>query len=211
MNSQQPHNRLRILGVDPGSRLTGYGIVDNLGSQLSLVTHGTIKLASTSGPATIALEDRLHQLHIQLTSLIHEYQPQVMVVERVFFAKNALSSLKLGQTRGAILLTAVLANLKVAELSPTEVKLAITGHGRADKHQLAKMLEIIIGKGKQNFETADASDALGLAICYARNLKLSILQDSSGASAYFETRKKKPKAMSLADSIAHQIGATRKP
>ena len=158
---------MRILGVDPGSRLTGYGCVDWVGRYLRPVTHGTLRLSNTSGKATVPLEDRLLLIFEGLSKVIKDYKPQIMVVERVFFAKNAVSALKLGQARGVVVLTGKVHSLEIVEYSPTQVKQAITGHGQADKEQVAKMVQILVGK--QEFKTADASDALALAICHAHS------------------------------------------
>ncbi len=161
---------MRILGVDPGSRLTGYGCVDvKMRNQIQHICHGTLHLASTNGKATVLLEDRLFLLFEGLSSLIREYQPQIMVVEKVFFAKNAVSALKLGQARGAVLLTGKIHSLTLAEYSATEVKHSITGYGRADKEQVAKMVKILIGQ--HEFSTSDASDGLALAICHAFRMR----------------------------------------
>src|SRR4051812_35349678 len=99
---------VRILGVDPGSRLTGYGVVDLIGNQIRLVTHGTLRLSNTGGKAVIPLERRLLLIHEGLSKVICEHRPQVMAIERVFFAKNAVSALKLGQARGAAILSAAI-------------------------------------------------------------------------------------------------------
>jgi crossover junction endodeoxyribonuclease RuvC len=98
-------------------------------------------------------------------------KPQALAVEKVFFAKNAVSALKLGQARGVVLLTGAIHDLEIHEYSVTEIKSAITGHGRADKEQVAKMLQMILGV--QEFETADASDALALAMGHALKLNPS--------------------------------------
>jgi crossover junction endodeoxyribonuclease RuvC len=156
---------MRILGVDPGSRLTGYGCVDVVGQQLKLVTHGTLRLSNTGGKAVIPLEQRLLSIYEGLSEVIREFKPDIMSVEKVFFAKNAVSALKLGQARGATILTGMIHGLSIAEYSPSEVKLAVVGHGQADKEQVARMVQIILGK--QEFTTADASDGLALAICHA--------------------------------------------
>ncbi len=153
---------MRILGVDPGSRLTGYGCIDLIGNQLHLMTHGTLKLANTSGRAVIPLEDRLLLLYQGLSRVILEFKPQILVVEKVFFAKNVVSALKLGQARGAVILAGAIHSLIIKEYSPTEIKAALTGYGRAEKDQLARVIQLLVGK--QNFTTPDASDALALAI-----------------------------------------------
>ncbi len=110
--------------------------------------------------------------------MIQRLKPQAIVVEKVFFAKNVESALKLGQARGAVLLTGKIHGLDFFEYSPTEVKAAVVGSGRADKEQVARMLKLIIGKGALargvDFETSDASDAVALALCHAQKASLNI-------------------------------------
>lgn len=156
---------IRILGVDPGSRLTGYGCIQVDGKHLRAVEHGTLRLAKTSGRQEIPLEKRLLDLFLGLNEVIDRLRPRVLAVERVFFAKNAVSSLKLGQARGVVLVCGALKGLELVEYSPTEVKRAVTGGGAAQKEQVARVLEMILGR--QDFKTADSSDALALAVCHA--------------------------------------------
>ncbi len=111
------------------------------------------------------MEDRLFQLYEGLSAIIREFCPQVIAVEKVFVAKNALSALKLGQARGAIILTGKIHFLEIAEYSATEVKKIVAGYGQADKDQVAKMVQIYLGR--KDFATSDASDGLALAICHA--------------------------------------------
>jgi crossover junction endodeoxyribonuclease RuvC len=160
---------MRILGVDPGSRLTGYGCIDLVGNRITVVAHGTLRLSNTSGRAVIPLEQRLLLIHEGLSEVILKHRPSVMVVEKVFFAKNAVSALKLGQARGAVILSGMIHNLSIAEYSPTEVKQALVGHGQAEKQQVARMVELLVGQ--QSFSTVDASDGLALAICHAHAAK----------------------------------------
>lgn len=191
---------MRILGVDPGSRLTGYGCVDGMGNRIRPVTHGTLRLANVSGRSVVPFEDRLLGIYTGLTALIREFKPQIMVVEKVFFAKNAVSSLKLGQARGAVILTGKIHSLQIVEYSSTEVKQVVTGYGRADKIQVARMVQIMTGQ--QKFETNDASDGMALAICHAlfsrghSQLSSSLLQS--------ETTQRK-KRLSLAESVGLKL------
>src|SRR3954466_12163260 len=156
---------MRILGVDPGSRLTGYGCVDLVGNQLRHVAHGTLRLSNTGGKAVIPLEERLLSIYEGLTRVILGHRPKGLSIEKVFFAKNAVSALKLGQARGAAILTARIHGLEIAEYSPSEVKQTVVGHGQADKAQVARMVQLLTGQG--DFATSDASDGLALAICHA--------------------------------------------
>lgn len=187
---------VRILGVDPGSRLMGYGCVDLAGRQLVHVAHGTLKLSGTSGRQEITLEKRLLLIYEGLSQVIREFKPHVMVVERVFFAKNAVSALKLGQARGVALVTGAIFGLEVVDYSPAEVKAAVAGHGQADKDQVARMVQILIGK--REFRTSDASDALAIAICHAQSLAMS--NPRLGAQAVASARSSKRRKYSLAES-----------
>jgi crossover junction endodeoxyribonuclease RuvC len=159
---------MKILGIDPGSRLLGFGCLEKQGNQIKVLEHGTIHLFHKEYkniPVDETTPSRLKEIHLKLTEVIQKHRPQVMAVEKVFFAKNAVSALKLGQARGVVLLTGALHDLEIYEYSVTEVKSMITGHGRADKEQVSKMLSIMLGN--QQFETADASDALALALAHA--------------------------------------------
>lgn len=193
---------MRILGVDPGSRLTGYGCIDCEGGSISLVAHGTLKLANTHGRATIPLENRLLGIYEGLSKVIQEYQPQILSVEKVFFAKNAVSALKLGQARGAVLLTGMIHSLRVVEYSATEVKHVLVGHGRAEKEQVARMLQLMMGS--LQFTTTDASDGLALAVCHALSLKnQGLVTHHANAKILVSKRKKQ----SLSESVVHVVSA----
>lgn len=191
---------VRILGVDPGSRLTGYGCVDLIGKQLRLVTHGTLKLSNTSGRAEIPLEHRLLLIHEGLSKVIEEFKPHVMSIERVFFAKNAVSALKLGQARGAAILSGAIHSLDIVEYSPSEVKAAVVGHGQASKDQVARMIELLVGR--QEFTTPDASDGLALAICHAHMVaSLGSRPDAFAKSFSSVAGRGKKRRMSLAEAV----------
>ncbi|MEO5969710.1 MAG: crossover junction endodeoxyribonuclease RuvC [Bdellovibrionia bacterium] len=195
---------MRILGVDPGSRLTGYGCIEGVGNRFLHIGHGTLRLSSASGKSVASLEDRLLLLYQGLSEVIVRWKPQVVVVEQVFFAKNALSALKLGQVRGAVLLTARIHSLMVAEYSPTEVKSAVVGHGHADKEQVAKMLSLMFGA--QTFETADASDGLALAVCHAQKIRNCVVNGTANEAtlqSFANARNKKK--LTLAESLG--VGA----
>ena len=164
-----------ILGVDPGSRLLGYGVIEKTGNHVRVIEHGTIRLFHKEYkdiPVDETTPSRLKEIYIKLSEVITRLKPTSVAVEKVFFAKNAVSALKLGQARGVVLLTGAIHDLEIYEYSVTEIKSMITGHGRADKEQVAKMLQMILGV--QNFETPDASDALALALGHALALKASV-------------------------------------
>jgi crossover junction endodeoxyribonuclease RuvC len=158
---------MKILGVDPGSRLLGYGCIEKTGNQVRVIEHGTIRLFHKEYkdiPVDETTPSRLREIYEKLSEVIQQHRPDVLVVEKVFFAKNAVSALKLGQARGVVLLTGAVHDLEIYEYSVTEVKSWITGHGRADKEQVSKMLQLLLGA--QEFATADASDALALAVAH---------------------------------------------
>lgn len=188
---------IRILGIDPGC-ITGYGIIEtnfdcrlvNKRSELKGVlnsnsmTHDCIYVAS--GKIDLSLKKPLHlrlkNLYIALVDIINEYNPHEVVVEKVFFAKNAKSALSLGQIRGVVLLAASSESLNVYEYSALEVKKAITGYGRAEKRQVQEMVKRILFPNFKPHTSSfvlneDASDALALAICHINTIKLKNVID----------------------------------
>jgi crossover junction endodeoxyribonuclease RuvC len=148
-----------ILGVDPGSRITGYGIVENVNGRLIHVAHGAIK--TEGGP----FPSRLLKIQEGLLGLFEEHSPHVMAVEEAFSARNVQSALKLGQVRGVVLLTAALQKVEIFEYSPMEIKKALTGYGRAEKEQIRYMVCELLKLDR--VLSLDASDALAVAICHA--------------------------------------------
>lgn len=152
--------RRRILGIDPGSRSTGYGILDLSGSNLSPVAWGVI-----SCPPKDPFPDRLFRIHEELTRVIRMHRPGEASVEQVFLAKNAASALKLGQARGAAIVACRAAGVPVYEYGAREVKLAITGFGAAPKEQVGEMVCRLLGI--REAIPPDASDALAMAFCRA--------------------------------------------
>jgi crossover junction endodeoxyribonuclease RuvC len=197
---------MRILGIDPGSRLTGYGCIDRSGNQLIHVTHGTLRLSNTGGKAIIPLEDRLYSIFVGLSKIIQEFRPQVMAIEKVFFAKNAVSALKLGQARGAAILTGKIHNLEIVEYSPTEVKSVVTGYGQADKSQVFKMVQILTHQ--QTLEGGfDASDGLALAICHAYSARSQINSSPQKKLTLksLSNQRRNKKSLSMAESVATKI------
>ncbi|MGE5188983.1 MAG: crossover junction endodeoxyribonuclease RuvC [Gemmatimonadota bacterium] len=150
----------RILGIDPGSRITGYGILDVRGSLVSPVAWGVIR---TDGAGSFP--DRLHEIQGKLSDVIRAHRPAEAAVEKVFLAKNASSALKLGQARGAALVTCRALGLAVHEYSAKEIKLAATGNGAAPKEQVAAMVGRLLGLREE--VPPDAADALAAAFCRA--------------------------------------------
>ena len=149
-----------ILGIDPGLQHTGWGVISSRGNQLSFVACGVIH-SDPKNPMT----GRLRQLHEGIKQVASLYQPQEAAVEETFVNKNNASSLKLGQARGAILLSLSLAGLAVTEYSTNLVKKSVVGTGHADKQQVAMMVKTLLPNS--DAKGADAADALAVAICHA--------------------------------------------
>ncbi|MBE8167771.1 MAG: crossover junction endodeoxyribonuclease RuvC [Shewanella sp.] len=152
-----------ILGIDPGSRITGYGVIDCRGRKQLYLGSGCIR---TSGDD---LAPRLKQIFDGLSEIIRQYQPEEFAIERVFMAKNADSALKLGQARGAAIVAATNADLPVAEYSATQIKSAVVGTGRAQKEQVQHMVQKLLKL--PSAPQADAADALGVAICHFHTIQ----------------------------------------
>ncbi|OQX63036.1 MAG: crossover junction endodeoxyribonuclease RuvC [Deltaproteobacteria bacterium] len=148
-----------VLGVDPGSRVTGYGIVEKKDNELFHVCSGQIR---SSGK--IPFYERIHHIFQSMTKIMDEYHPAEMAIEDMFYAKNVQSSLKLGHARGAVLIAAVQCGLQIFEYTPLEIKKSIAGYGRASKEQVRSMVKVILKlRGPLDL---DPSDALAAAICH---------------------------------------------
>ena len=167
-----PGAATRILGLDPGSLRTGFGIIDCDKGTLRIVAQGCI--ATSGGP----LADRLRLIHARVAEIIVTHRPGEIAVERVFLSKNADSALKLGQARGAAL-AAVPATLGVHEYAPRAIKLAVVGAGGAEKTQVAHMVKQLLAIDLKL--AADAADALAIAICHAPSRKFEPLLRGTGA------------------------------
>jgi len=154
-----------ILGVDPGSHFTGYGIIWERGAEQGCIVHGRIRLTQKNLP------DRLLQIYEQLSDIIKTYQPQEMSIEQVFFHANAQSALKLGQARAAALLAAASQSIPITEYSAKQVKKAVVGYGAASKMQIQQMITSIL-KLKEKPDT-DAADALAIALCHCNTRRLT--------------------------------------
>ncbi len=149
-----------ILGIDPGSRITGYGLVDNHANRIDYVSSGCIRVSGDS------LAARLGHIYAAIDAVIRQYSPEQMGIENVFVARNADSALKLGQARGAAICAAHQAGLEVAEYAPREIKQAIVGTGAANKVQVQHMVRRLLGL-RQVLAT-DEADGLAIAICHAQ-------------------------------------------
>ncbi|WP_442580938.1 crossover junction endodeoxyribonuclease RuvC [Mesorhizobium sp. ASY16-5R] len=153
---------IRIVGIDPGLRRTGWGLVEAQGNSLRFVASGTVR-SDDKAP----LADRLCQLHDGLCAVLQAYAPDEAAVEATFVNKDATATLKLGQARGIAMLVPARAGLKVAEYAPNAVKKAVIGVGHGDKKQIHMMVKVLLPKAI--FEGDDAADALAIAICHAHH------------------------------------------
>jgi crossover junction endodeoxyribonuclease RuvC len=153
---------IRILGIDPGLRNMGWGMIEVVGSRLSYVACGSVH-----SDGTLHLAERLRQLHEGLTAVLHAHQPDEVAVEETFVNKDARATLKLGQARGIALLVPAQAMLPVAEYAPNLVKKTIVGAGHAEKDQIHMMVRVLLPKADP--KTADAADALAIAVTHAQH------------------------------------------
>ncbi|MEM6792386.1 MAG: crossover junction endodeoxyribonuclease RuvC [Acidobacteriota bacterium] len=159
----------RILGLDPGSRFTGFGVVERKGSQWKPVAHGRWTL-----PAKAPLVERLALLSAQAESLIERHRPDSVALESLFHGINPRSLIVLAQARGALVAVIGRAGIELYEYTPAEIKSAVTGSGRADKEQVSRMVRLILGLGEEGL-SADAGDALAVALCLAQRSRLDRL------------------------------------
>ena len=151
--------RVRVLGIDPGSQRTGFGVLDAAGPKLTYVASGVIR--TTDGEFAA----RLCEIFRGVRDIVAEYRPQEIAIERVFVNRNADSALKLGQARGAAICGAADASARVFEYAPRQIKLAVVGAGGADKTQVQLMVKSLLRLGER--VAADAADALAAAVCHA--------------------------------------------
>ncbi len=156
---------MRILGIDPGSRITGYGVVEEARGGLIHVDNGCLVLKSSD-----PVPKRLAQIHQGLREILVKYRPDAVAVEEVFFAKNVSSLIKLGEARGVALLSAEEMDLPIFEYAAREVKQALTGYGQATKEQMQKMTRALLKLPEIAQE--DASDALAVAVCHLQSYRM---------------------------------------
>jgi crossover junction endodeoxyribonuclease RuvC len=147
-----------VLGIDPGTAALGYGIVDSTRGRLREVDHGCLETSPD-----IALPERLLAVHALVDELIETHQPDVIAVERLFFSRNAQTALAVGQARGVVLLAAAQHGVVVREATPNEVKSAVAGYGAADKGQIQRMVQMVLGMAERP-RPDDAADALAIAV-----------------------------------------------
>jgi crossover junction endodeoxyribonuclease RuvC len=156
----------RILGIDPGSRLTGFGIIDVCGDRASYVASGSVQSASGSFP------ERLQIIFRSIGEIVREYQPAVLAIESVFVHRNPGSALKLGHARAAALCATFAAEIEVHEYAPREIKQAIVGSGAASKEQVQHMVTSLLSL--EGAPSADAADALAAALCCAHQQRMRL-------------------------------------
>ncbi len=165
---------IRIIGIDPGLRRTGWGVVECLGSRLSFVAAGTIKPQENA-----ALAARLCAIHDALAEVLQAFAPDEAAVEATFVSRDAAATLKLGQARGVAMLVPARAGLSVAEYAPNAVKKAVVGAGHAEKRQIRMMVSILLPRAK--FDSDDSADALAIAICHAHHRGAAALRVAASA------------------------------
>ena len=163
-----------ILGIDPGTAMLGFGVVERTGTRLRAIDYGVIKT-----PSTLPLPARLESIYLALNDLIELHHPVLIGVERLFFTKNVQTAFAVGQARGVVLLSAAQHDLEIREATPNEVKVATAGHGSAAKEQVQRMVQAILGLAEIP-EPDDAADALAIAICVA-NRERSVSRIPTGA------------------------------
>jgi len=150
---------MRVLGLDPGTATTGFGVVDGKGSRLTYIAHGTI-----ATPAGMHFAGRLERIFAEAAALLAAHRPDAVSIEKLYFKQNVTTGIAVAQARGVLALAAAQAGLPIAEFSPTQTKLAITGYGKADKRQVQEMIRVLLNLDRVP-RPDDAADALALAIC----------------------------------------------
>jgi crossover junction endodeoxyribonuclease RuvC len=163
---------MRVVGIDPGTATTGYGVIEEAAGRLTLIRYGTI-----CTPAGMPMPRRLLELHRQLTELLALHAPDTAAVESLFFQKNVRTALSVGQARGAALLALAEYGVPIGEYSPLEVKQAVTGYGGAEKRQVQAMVSTLLNLPEPP-RPDDAADALAVAICHAHSRKIARLAEA---------------------------------
>ena len=158
-----------VIGVDPGTATTGYGVVEYVQGRESLVSYGTIRTA-----ADMPMELRLLKIHREFNALLDQYQPEAVAIEELFHHKNAKTVISVAQSRGVLLMTAAARELELAEYTPLQVKQAVSGYGNADKKQVQIMVQKILHM-EQVAKPDDAADALAIAICHIHSCRMGRL------------------------------------
>jgi crossover junction endodeoxyribonuclease RuvC len=160
---------IRILGIDPGLRRTGWGVIETEGNRLIFVGCGSVE-----PPEGLPLASRLLAIHAGLTKVLDDFKPMEAAVEQTFVNKDGVATLKLGQARGVAMLAPAMVGISVAEYAPNQVKKTVVGAGHADKNQILMMLKILLPKAEP--KSADAADALAIAITHAHHRQSAMLR-----------------------------------
>ncbi len=159
---------MRVLGIDPGTMVTGFGIVDDIRGKLFSVGYGTIE-----GRRKDSFQNRLKIMFEGLNKVIEDYKPEQIALESAFYGKSVKAAIKIGEARGVAILCAALAEIPLFEYAPTEVKRAVVGIGNAQKIQVSKMVKVLLSLSEVP-EKYDATDALAIAICHCHRMKLMV-------------------------------------
>lgn len=169
---------MRILGFDPGSIHTGYGVLSGVGTRVQALAMGRI-----SCPRSTPLPQRLARLSREAQDLLERWQPDTVVLESLFRGLNSRSLIVLAQARGVLLAAAAAFGAEICEFSPAEVKSAVTGNGRAEKEQVARMVRLLLKLGNEDALASDAADALAVAMCCAQRRRMDRLAAATRASS----------------------------
>lgn len=156
---------MRILGIDPGTGILGFGVIDFVNKKAKLIDGGVIRT-----PVNQPDSERLLTIYNELSDVIKMHKPEVMAVEKLFFAQNITTAMSVSQARGVVLLCGEQAGLKLYEYTPLQIKQALTGYGRADKNQIHQMIKTILGI-KTDIKPDDAADAVAAAICCSMSMR----------------------------------------
>lgn len=182
VGAQSAAGLVRVIGIDPGSVVTGYGVVETDGIRSFHLAHGHIRLAGDS------FSERLGHVHTAITAVVAEWQPTEAAVEQVFLSKNAMSALKLGQARGAAISALVVRGIAVSEYAARSVKQVVTGAGDAGKERVQIMVKHMLGVNDDL--QSDAADGLAIALCHAHSRGRSLVADASHGVSRLPTRRR---------------------
>lgn len=155
---------MRILGIDPGFAIVGYGVIEYTGNKFKVIDYGAITTQAGED-----IFDRLKKIHDDLNVIIDRFKPDVMAIEELFFNSNQKTAINVAQARGVLVLAALNAGVKIFEYTPLQVKQAVTGYGRADKNQVQQMIKLLLALDKVP-KPDDTADALAIAVCCAHSL-----------------------------------------
>ena len=157
---------MRIIGIDPGTGIMGFGVIDAEGSKATLVDAGVVR-TKVHQP----LDERLEEIYNSLSDIIEETKPTIMVIEKLFFAQNVTTAISVSHARGVAMLSGKLAGLEIVEYTPLQIKQSLTGYGRADKNQVQQMVKILLNL-KEIPKPDDCADALAAALMHATAFKV---------------------------------------